>query len=113
MKIDDIIFVILPLFDYERLPKAFVVPCQRNTPEARSKKIEPMVIHVLASFSFNSTKAVSWNYNATVYVGNKPMILKEPDVINIAGSSSITHNGRVFNPEVLLKKVVEAVAEPP
>ncbi|KAI5419957.1 hypothetical protein KIW84_043941 [Lathyrus oleraceus] len=67
----------------ERLPKPFMVPYQRNVDLEPVKKIEPMVIYVPAPFSFDSTKAVPWNYEPVVYVGNKPVILKEPDVTNI------------------------------
>ncbi|XP_050896639.1 uncharacterized protein LOC127103419 [Lathyrus oleraceus] len=103
-KIDEDVAVIVPVFDQERLPKPFVVPYQRNVDLEPLKKIEPMVIHVPAPFSFDNTKAVPWNYEPVVYVGNKPVILKEPDVTNIAGASGVTQSGRVFAPEVIPNK---------
>lgn len=111
-KIDEDVAVIVPIFDQERLPKPFVVPYQRNVDLEPVKKIEPMVIHVPAPFSFDSTKAVPWNYEPVVYVGNKPVILKEPDVTNIAGASGVTRSGRVFAPEVIPNKESVPTVEP-
>ena len=73
VKIDKDVVVIVPVFDQERLHTPLVVPYQRNTNRSLEKKIEPMVIHVSTPFSFNSTKAVAWNYDPAVYVGDKPM----------------------------------------
>lgn len=89
-KIDEDVFVIVHVFDQERLTKPLVVPYQRNANPTPVKKIEPIVIHVPALFSFNSTKVVSWNYDPKIYVSDKPMILKEPDVTNIVGASGVT-----------------------
>ncbi|XP_050890981.1 uncharacterized protein LOC127096459 [Lathyrus oleraceus] len=111
-KIDEDVAVVVPVFDQERLPKPFVVPYQRNVDLEPVKKIEPMVIHVPAPFSFDSTKAVPWNYEPVVYVGNKPVILKEPDVTNIAGASGVTRSGRVFAPEVIPNKESAPTVEP-
>ncbi|KAI5407088.1 hypothetical protein KIW84_053370 [Lathyrus oleraceus] len=111
-KIDKDIIVIVPVFDQERLPKPFVVPYQRNVDLEPVKKIEPMVIYVPAPFSFDSTKAVPWNYEPVVYVGNKPVILKEPGVTNIAGASGVTRSGRVFAPEVIPNKESAPTFEP-
>ncbi|KAI5431114.1 hypothetical protein KIW84_035325 [Lathyrus oleraceus] len=94
------------------LPKPFVVPYQRNVDLEPVKKIEPMVIHVPAPFSFDSTKVIPWNYEPVVYVGNKPVILKEPDVTNIAGASGVTRSGRVFAPEVIPNKESAPTVEP-
>lgn len=71
-----------------------------------------MVIYVPAPFSFDSTKAVPWNYDSTVYVGDKPMILKEPDVTNIVGASDVTQSGSIFAPEVIHGKASETTAKP-
>ncbi|KAI5398775.1 hypothetical protein KIW84_064234 [Lathyrus oleraceus] len=111
-KIDKDVAVIVPVFDQERLPKLFVVPYQRNVDLEPMKKIEPMVIYVPALFSFDSTKAVPWNYEPVVYVGNKPVILKEPEVTNIAGASGVTRSGRVFAPEVIPHKESAPTVEP-
>lgn len=109
---DDIIYVIMLLFDQNKIPKAFVIPCQRNAIEELAKKIESMVVHVPTLFPFDITKVVPLNQNTTVYVGNKPIVLKELNVTNIDGSSSITRSGRVFHPDVGQKKVVEKVEKP-
>ncbi|XP_050875210.1 uncharacterized protein LOC127078830 [Lathyrus oleraceus] len=111
-KIDEDVAVIVAVFDQERLPKPFVVPYQRNVDLEPVKKIKPIVIHVPAPFSFDSTKAVPWNYEPIVYVGNKPVILKEPDVTNIAGASGVTRSGRVFAPEVIPNKESAPTVEP-
>ncbi|KAI5418199.1 hypothetical protein KIW84_042725 [Lathyrus oleraceus] len=58
------------------------------------------------------TKAVPWNYEPVVYMGNKPVILKEPDVTNIAGASGVTRSGRVFSPEVIPNKESAPTVEP-
>ncbi|XP_050890936.1 uncharacterized protein LOC127096407 [Lathyrus oleraceus] len=111
-KIDEDIVVIVSVFDQERLPKTFVVPYQRNVDLEPVKKIKPMVIYVPVPFSFDITKAVTWNYKLVVYVGNKPVILKEPDVTNIAGASGVTRSGRVFAPEVIPSKESAPTVEP-
>ncbi|XP_050895562.1 uncharacterized protein LOC127102203 [Lathyrus oleraceus] len=111
-KIDEDVAMIVPVFDQERLPKPFVVPYQRNVDLEPVKKIEPMVIYVPAPFSFDSTKEVPWNYEPVVYVGNKPVILKEPDVTNIVGASGVTRSGRVFAPEVIPSKESAPTVEP-
>ncbi|XP_050909836.1 uncharacterized protein LOC127123678 [Lathyrus oleraceus] len=111
-KIDEDVAVIVHVFDQERLPKPFVVPYQRNVNLEPMKKIEPMVIYVPTPFSIDSTKVVPWNYEHVVYVGNKPVILKEPDVTNIAGASGVTRSGRVFAPEVILNKESAPTVEP-
>ncbi|KAI5381705.1 hypothetical protein KIW84_UN0507 [Lathyrus oleraceus] len=94
------------------LPKPLVVPYQRNVGLEPVNKIEPMVIYVPAPFSFDSTKAVPWNYEPVPYVGNKPVILKEPDVTNIAGANGVTRSGRVFAPEVIPNKESAPTIEP-
>ncbi|XP_050876136.1 uncharacterized protein LOC127079811 [Lathyrus oleraceus] len=111
-KVDEDVAVIVLVFDQERLPKPFVVPYQRNVDLEPMKKIEPMVIYVPAPFSFDNTKAVSWNYEPVVYVGKKPVILKEPNVTNIAGASGVTRSGRVFAPEVIPNKASAPTVEP-
>ncbi|XP_050910073.1 uncharacterized protein LOC127123946 [Lathyrus oleraceus] len=111
-KIDEDVAMIVPVFDQERLPKPFVVPYQRNVDLEPVKKIKPMVIHVPAPFSFDSTKVVPWNYEPVVYVGNKLVILKEPDMTNIAGASGVTRSGRVFSPEVIPNKESALTVEP-
>ncbi|XP_050876114.1 uncharacterized protein LOC127079789 [Lathyrus oleraceus] len=111
-KIDEDAVVVMPVFDQERLPRPFVVPYQRNVDLEPAKKIEPMVIYVLAPFSFDSTNAVPWNYEPIVYVGNKPVILKEPNVTDITGDSGVTRGGRVFAPEVIPSKESESTVEP-
>ncbi|XP_050902856.1 uncharacterized protein LOC127115319 [Lathyrus oleraceus] len=62
------------------------------------KSEDPIVFHVPASFLFESTKFVPWNYNSTTYAGDKPIVL-EPVVTNIAGIGGMTRSGRVFAPE--------------
>ncbi|XP_050877309.1 uncharacterized protein LOC127081066 [Lathyrus oleraceus] len=111
-KIDEDVVVIMLVFDQERLPKPFVVPYRRNVDLEPVKKIEPMIIYVPTPFSFDSTKAVPWNYEPIVYVVNKPVILKEQDVTNIAGASSVTRSGRVFAPEVIPNKESAPTVEP-
>ncbi|XP_050919526.1 uncharacterized protein LOC127137076 [Lathyrus oleraceus] len=111
-KIDEDVDVIVPMFDQERLSKLFVVPYQRNVDLEAVQKIEPMVIYVPAPFLFDSTKVVPWNYEPVVYVGNKPVILKEPDVTNIAGASGVTRSGRVFALEVNPSKASAPTVEP-
>ncbi|XP_050893409.1 uncharacterized protein LOC127100312 [Lathyrus oleraceus] len=111
-KDDEDVVVIVPVFDQERLPKPFMVSYKRNVDLDPVKKIEPMVIYVPAPFSFDSTKAVPWNYEPVVYVGNKPVILKEPDVTNIAGASGVTRSGRVFAPEVIPSQASAPTVEP-
>lgn len=86
-KIDEDVVVIVLVFDQERLLNPLVVPYHRNTNTTPVKKIDPMVIHVPAPLSFHSTKAIPWNYDLVVYVGDKPMILKEPNLTNIDGAS--------------------------
>ncbi|XP_050889228.1 uncharacterized protein LOC127094438 [Lathyrus oleraceus] len=110
--IDEDVVAIVLVFDQERLPKPFVVPYHKNVDLEPVKKIEPMVIYVPASFSFDSTKAVPWNYEPVVYVGNKPVILKEPNVTNIARASGVTQSGRVFAPEVIPNKESAPTLEP-
>ena len=39
--------------------------------------------------------------------------MKEPDVVNIVGTSGMTRSGRIFSPEVLQNKVVEKTSVPP
>ncbi|KAI5419556.1 hypothetical protein KIW84_043644 [Lathyrus oleraceus] len=58
------------------------------------------------------TKAVPWNYEPVFYVGNEPVILKEPNVTNIAGVSGVTRSGRVFSPEVIPNKESAPTIEP-
>lgn len=72
-----------------------------------------MVVHIPTQFPFDSTKVVLYNYHVIVYVGNKPIVLKETSVMNIAEPSSMTHSGRVFHPDVSRKKAVKKVVEPP
>lgn len=112
VKIDDNVDVIVPVFDQERLPKPLVVPYHRSTNLTLVKKIKPMVIHVPALFSFNSTKVVPWNCDPAVYMGDKPMILKELDVTNIVGASGITRSRMVFSPEVIQNNESETIVEP-
>lgn len=88
-----------------------MVPIPPSTVGAPSKKVEPITIHAPSPFPFKDTKAVPWKYGATVYIGNKPTILKEPSVTSIAGPSGMTRSGRVFQPDMSAKKVVEA--DPP
>ncbi|XP_050874912.1 uncharacterized protein LOC127078508 [Lathyrus oleraceus] len=52
------------------------------------------------------------NYEPVVYVGNKPVILKEPDVTNIARASGVAISGRVFAPEVIPNKESAPTVEP-
>ncbi|XP_050896552.1 uncharacterized protein LOC127103327 [Lathyrus oleraceus] len=111
-KIDEDVAVIVPVVDQERFPKPFVVPYQRNVDLEPVKNIEPMIIYVPAPFSFDSTKVVPWNYEPIVYVGNKPVILKEPDVTNMAGAIGVTRSGRVFAPEVIPNKESAPTVEP-
>lgn len=58
----------------------------------------PLVICFPTPFPFDNTKAVPWNYDATTYVGDKPLVL-EPNVTNIAGIGDMTQSGWVFAPE--------------
>ncbi|KAI5421486.1 hypothetical protein KIW84_045063 [Lathyrus oleraceus] len=111
-KIDEDVAMIVPVFDQERLPRPFVVRYLRNVDLEPVKKIMPMVIYFPTPFSFDSTKVVPWNYEPVVYVGNKPVILKEPYVTNIAGASGVTRSGRVFAPEVIPSKESAPIVEP-
>ncbi|KAI5394243.1 hypothetical protein KIW84_061079 [Lathyrus oleraceus] len=96
VKVDEDVIMIVLEFDQEKLPKPLVVHHQRNSNPTPMKKIDPMVIHVPIPFSFNNTKAVPWDYDPAVYVGDKPMILKELDMTNITGASVVTQNEMVF-----------------
>lgn len=69
-------------------------------------------IHIPIPFSFDSTKVVSSNYDAAIFKGNKPMILKMLDVTNIARTSGITWIGRIFSSEVSQNKAKETTVEP-
>ncbi|CAK8535369.1 unnamed protein product [Lathyrus sativus] len=66
----------------------------------------PLVICFPTPFPFDSTKAVPWNYGATGYVGDNPLVL-EHNVTNIAGIGGVTRSGRVFAPEQTQRKVPE------
>lgn len=110
--IDENVDVIVHVFDQESLSKPIVVPYQRSANPAPVKKIEPMVIYAPDPFSFNSTKAIPWNYEPVVYVGNKPVIFKEPNVTNIARASGVTQSGMVFAPKVIPSKARVPVVEP-
>lgn len=66
----------------------------------------PMVVSFHATLPFESIKAVPWNYGATTYVGDKPLVL-EPNVTNIVGIRGMTRSGRVFTPEQPPRKIPE------
>lgn len=57
-----------------------------------------IVICFPTPFPFKSTKAVPWNYNATSYVGDKPLVLY-PNVTNIVGVRGMNCSGKVFTLE--------------
>lgn len=97
---EDVVMVVL-VFDQKRLPKRILAPYQRSVNPTSVKKIGPMVIYVPSPLSFDSTKAVPWNYDPVVYVCDKLVILKEPNMANIAGASGVTRSGRVFASEVM------------
>lgn len=59
------------------------------------KSEDPIVFHVAASFPFERTKSVPWNYNSTTYARDKLIVL-EPTITNIAGIGAITQSRRVF-----------------
>lgn len=61
------------------VPMAFQIPVQMS-----AKSEDPIVFHVLAPFPYTDTKFIPWNYTATSYVGEKPIVL-DPTVTNIAG----------------------------
>ncbi|KAI5384041.1 hypothetical protein KIW84_071153 [Lathyrus oleraceus] len=94
-KIDEDVAVIVPVFDQERLPKPLVVPYQRNVDLEPVKKIEPMVIHVPAPFSFDSTKAVPWNYEPVVYVDQKIHQGKVPSIQEIFSKAGFRSDDQV------------------
>lgn len=60
-----------------------------------AKSEDPIVFHVPALFPFETTKFVPWNYNATIYVGEKHIVL-EPASTNIIDIWVMTRSGRVF-----------------
>ncbi|KAI5397564.1 hypothetical protein KIW84_063399 [Lathyrus oleraceus] len=77
------------------LPKPFVVPYQRNVDLEPVKKIEPMVIHVPAPFSFDSTKAVPWNYEPVVYVDQNIHQGKVPSIQEIFSKAGFRSDDQV------------------
>ncbi|WJX67858.1 hypothetical protein P8452_52291 [Trifolium repens] len=78
-------------------PTPFEIPYQRVKVEIPLKKIDPMIFHIPAPFSFKSTKEVPWNYLPSVYVGEKSISTVEPIVDNIAGIGGMTRSGRIFS----------------
>ena len=98
------------MMSIDRPPTGLVVPIPKSK---LASAAEPMVIYPPIQIPYESTKAVPWNYAPAVQVGGKPIVLKEPDVVNIAGTSGMTRSGRIFSPEVLQNKVVEKTSVPP
>lgn len=78
-------------------PISFQTPLQRLVQIPMSSTY-PIVFHVSAPFLFESTKSVPRNYNAIIYVREKPLVL-EPSITNITGIRGMTRRGRVFAPE--------------
>jgi hypothetical protein len=78
-------------------PTPFEIPYQRVKVEIPVKKIDPMIFHIPAPFSFKSTKEVPWNYLPNVSVGEKSISTVEPIVDNIAGIGGMTRSGRIFS----------------
>ncbi|GAU40821.1 hypothetical protein TSUD_398050, partial [Trifolium subterraneum] len=50
-------------------PAPFEIPYQRVEVQIPINKVDPMVFHVPAPFSFKSTKEVPWNYSPIVSIG--------------------------------------------
>ncbi|CAJ2662326.1 unnamed protein product [Trifolium pratense] len=75
------------------------IPYQRTKVQISIKKIDTVVFHVPAPFSFKSTKEVPWNYLPTVSIGGEPIIIVEPVIDNIVGIGGMTRSGRVFSPD--------------
>ncbi|MCI18407.1 gag-protease polyprotein [Trifolium medium] len=80
-------------------PAPFEIPYQRIEAQIPVKKIDPMVFHVPAPFSFKSTKEVPWNYLPTVSVRGEPIANEKPAIDNIAGIGGMTRSGRIFSPD--------------
>lgn len=60
--------------------------------------VTPLTIIVPPPFPFESTKFIPWNYDSVVYIRgkkqeDKPLKIKEPVVINIAGIGAMTISG--------------------
>lgn len=66
----------------------------------------PLVICFPAPFSLESTKVVPWNYGATTYAGDKPLVI-ELNVTNIVGIGGMTHSDRVFATEKPQRKIID------
>ena len=63
--------------------------------------ITPLVISLPGHIAYKSDKVVSYKYNATILEdGVEVPIQPMPDVGNIAETSRVTRNGRVFAPVV-------------
>ncbi|KAI5433302.1 hypothetical protein KIW84_020545 [Lathyrus oleraceus] len=67
------------------------------------KSEDHIVFHVPSLFPFENTKSVPWNYNSTIYVGDKPIVL-EPGVTNITRIGGMTQSGKVFAPKQQSKR---------
>lgn len=61
-------------------------------------QVPPLVIFFPSQFTFESTKEVTWNYKAIIYVDDKSLIL-EHAIRNIEGIGGMNHSGKVFTPE--------------
>ena len=82
-------------------------------------KVTPLIITAHGPILYSSDKAIPWNYGANVYyhgVKQEPLTVEEenvevtnPDVDNIAGTSKVTRNGRVFSPEISSNTVTAPV----
>ncbi|GAU28982.1 hypothetical protein TSUD_391830 [Trifolium subterraneum] len=93
-------------------PGPFEIPYQRVEVQIPVKKVDPMVFHVPAPFSFKSTKEVPWNYLPIVSIGGEPIANVEPVVDNIARIGGMTRSGRIFTSDQPSKSAANAPVEP-
>lgn len=66
-----------------------VIPCP----------LEPLVINVPSLFHFESTKAIPWNYNSSVYIyrhKQEEINVASESAVNITGTRGMTRSGRIF-----------------
>lgn len=96
----------------KRILKPLKVPYKSNDAKSPVNMIDHMVICVPSPFPFTSTKVVPQIYNTTTYLGNKPVVITDPEITNIVGTRGMTCSGRVFTLEGFQKKRVETPVDP-
>lgn len=112
-KHDASVSIVEPVFNNtKRIFKPLKVPYKSNNAKSPVNRIDHMVICVSSHFPFTSTKVVPWIYNTTTYLGNKPLVITDPEITNIVGTRGMTCSGRVFTLEGFQKKRVETPVDP-